>query len=129
MATSLVLAENERLTGIRKERYTKPRDGRDVAYLVCDRLGQVGFLAQKLRPLVQVINQHVETEAWARVSVNGLWESIDRTDGKVGPWVKGRWKVRSVDLERAVDGFEQERAVHNRAVIVADSTSCYAITA
>ena len=128
-ASTFVLAPTERLAGIRKEKWTKPRGGRDVAYLVCDRLGQLEFLAQKMPLLCDAINRHVEAQAWAKVSVNGLYESVDRTDGRTGPWCKGRWRVKSVDLEAAVGEYERERASHERAVIVADQPACYAICA
>ena len=128
-ASTFVLAPTERLTGIRKEKWTKPRGGRDVAYVVCDRLGELEFIAQKLPLLVAAINEHVGSEPWARVSVNGMYECVDRTDGRTGPWCKGRWRVKSVDLASAVDEYERERAAHDRAVIVADQPACYAIRA
>jgi hypothetical protein len=128
-ASTFVLAPSERLAAIRKEKYTKPRGGRDVAYLVCDRLGKLELIGQKLPLLVAAINANVGGEPWARVSVNGLWESVDRSDGRVGPWCKGRWRVKSVELEKACQEYEGERAAHETAVIVAGQPSCYAICA
>ena len=64
-ASAFLLAPTERLVGIRKEKYTKPRGGRDIAYVVCDRLGRLELIGQKLPLLVQAINQHVEAgEPW-----------------------------------------------------------------
>ena len=82
-----------------------------------------------LPTISHAINQYVGDEQWARVSVNGLWESIDREDGRTGPWCKGRWRVKSVDLERACDEYERERAAHDQAMVVAAQPSCYAISA
>lgn len=127
--STFVLAASEKLAGIRKEKYTKPRSGRDIAYVVCDRLGRLEFIGQKLPLLAAAINQHVGDEQWARVSVNGLWECVDRCTGRTGPWCKGRWRVKSVDLERACEEYERERAAHDQAVIVAGQPSCYAICA
>ena len=102
---------------------------KDIAYVVSDRLGQLEFLAQKLTLLAEAINQEVEQEAWARVSVNGLWESsTGRTTGRAGPWFKGRWRVQCLDLERAIEAYERERSAHARAVIVGQP-ACYAIRA
>ena len=128
-ALTFVLAPSETLAGIRKEPYTKPRGGRNIAYVVCDRLGKLSLIGQKLPLLVAAINESVDGEPWAKVSVNGLWESVDRTDGRTGPWCKGRWRVKSVELERACQEYEGERATHERALIVAGQPSCYAIRA
>ena len=130
MSTStFMLSPTERLTGIRRERYTKPRSGRDIAYVVCDRLGQMEFIGQKIPLLVAAINEAVGEGQYARVSVNGLWESVDRTDGRAGPWCKGRWRVRAVSLEHACEEFERERVAHDRAAVVAGQPSRYAIRA
>ena len=129
VASTFVLAPSERLAGIRKEKYTKPHGGKAIAYIISDRLGELEFLGQKLERLCSAINQHVGDEQWARVSVNGLWESIDRTTGRTGPWCKGRWRVTSVELERACEEYERERTRHIQSMIVADQPSCYAICA
>ena len=127
--STLVLAPSETLAAIRKEKYTKPRGGRNIAYVVCDRLGKLSLIGQKLPLLAAAINDSVGDEVWARVSVNGLWESVDRSDGRAGPWCKGRWRVKSVELERACQEYEKERASHERAVVMTREPSCYVIRA
>ena len=127
--TTFALAASEHLAGIRKEKYTKPRGGRNIAYVVSDRLGKLELIGQKLPHIAAAINESVAGEPWARVSVNALWESVDRREGRAGPWCKGRWRVKSVELERACQEYESERAAHERAVIVAGQPSCYAIRA
>ena len=129
MGSVVVLSPSEKLASIQKEKYTKPRDGRDIAYVVSDRLGQLEFLGQKLPLLAEAINKEVGQEAWARVSVTALWESADRKGVRAGPWCKGRWRVQCFELERAVEAYEKERSAHLRSVIVAGQPSCYAIRA
>ena len=126
-ATTFEISKAERLAGITKEKWTKPRSGRMIAYVVRDRLGQHVFLGQKLPQLCEAINERVRGEPWARVSANGLWESVDRIDGRTGPWCKGRWRVCSVDLEHACEEYERARLAHERAVVVAEQPACYAI--
>ena len=61
-ALTFVLAPSETLAGIRKEPYTKPRGGRNIAYVVCDRLGKLSLIGQKLPLLVAAINESVDGE-------------------------------------------------------------------
>lgn len=127
-AKTFTLQPSEKLAGIRKEKWTKPRDGKDVAYVVVDRLGQCEFIGQKIPLLVDAINEQA-SEPCARVSINGLWVSVDKTDGYAGPWCKGRWRVRSVELDAACEEYERARPHHQKAIIVADQPSCYVVCA
>jgi hypothetical protein len=121
------LTPTERLTAVTKEKWTKKSSGSDVAYIVQDRLGHWQFIGQKLPYIRAAINEHAtRDEPWARVSVNGLWESVDREDGRVGPFVKGRWKVRKADLHDAREMFERGRARHEMAIVVGNP-DCYAV--
>ena len=130
--TTFVLEPSQRLARIEREKWTKPHAGQDVVYIVSDRLGQVGpFLGQKLPPLVAVINGLVDDAPWARVSVNALYDCVDRVDGRSGPYCKGRWRVTRVALDRACEAYAEARGAHEhvlaRATVVADQPACYAI--
>ena len=127
MRCCFTLDKGETLVGVRKERYTKPRAGRSAAFLVQDRLGKWTLVAQKLPLLADAINQHVAGDHSARVSTNGLWESVDRVGVRTGPWLKGRWLVKSVPLESVNHAFEQARRAHERCVVVADDFDCWSV--
>ena len=66
-------------------------------------------------------------EPGARVSTTALYHGVGRKDSRVGAWVKGRWCVRAVDLERATDEFESTR--QGKGVVVASEPTCYALCA
>ena len=123
----VVLTSEQSLKGVRKERHAKRRSDRDVAYLVVDRLGEWTLLGQKLPLLTAWINEHAAGAECDRVSVNGLWSNLDRSDGRVGGWHKGRWRINAVDLERASDAFESKRASSAKAALIAGEPSCYAL--
>jgi hypothetical protein len=124
------LAPTQRLAGVQKEPHAKRRRGAAVAYLVVDREGEWAILGQKLHLLSRWINDHVvDGSPWARVSTTGLWGSVDRTDGRHGGWHKGRFRIRSVCLERAIEEWEATRTAYAKSAIVADQPSCYAICA
>ena len=128
-ATGLVLSPNEKLTGVRKERHAKlkRRCDRPVAYLVIDKLGEWTLLGQKLSSISMYINQHIADASYDRVTKNGLWSNVDRSDGRVGGWHKGRWRIAAVDLDRASDVFETKRVASVKAAIIAAEPSAYAI--
>ena len=123
------LTPTERLTAVAREKWTKRSScGSSVAYIVQDRLGHWQFIGQKLPSIRAAINEHAtRQEPWTRVSVNGLWESVDREeDGPSVPFVKGRWKVRKADLHDAREMFERGRARHEMAIVVGNP-ACYSV--
>lgn len=128
MRCCFTLDKSDVLVGVSKERHTKPRAGRLKAFLVVDRTGQCCLIAQKLPLLAAAINRHVAVDHSARVSVNGLWESIDRVGARTGPWLKGRWLVKSVDIECAISAFEQTRREHEQCIVVADDFDCWSVS-
>ena len=124
-----VLAPNQTLTGVCKEPHAKRRSEHPVAYVVVDKLGEWTLIAQKLPLLAAYINERIAVEPFERVSTNGLWYNLDRNDGRVGGWHKGRWRIHAVELDRASEAFELRRAASGKSAIVATEPSCYAICA
>ena len=81
------------------------------------------LLCQSLPRVVRWINAQV-SERWDRVSISGLHECVDRTDSKRnGGWHKGRWRIRTVPLERSCQAFEATRAGYRNAAVVAGKPS------
>ena len=126
-ATTRVLATSERLASVRKEPFAKRRNSTPVCYLVIDRCGEWTLMGQKIPLLSAWINDHVASEAWSRVSTTGLWGNCDVTDGRTGGWHKGRWRIKSVELDAATSEFESVRVGSKRAALIANEPSCYAI--
>ena len=126
-ATGLVLSPSQKLTGVRKEPHAKRRSEHPVAYVVVDKLGEWTLLGQKLQLIAAYINERIADESFERVSTNGLWSNLDRNDGRVGGWHKGRWRINAVELDRASDAFESKRVASGKSAIVAAEPSCYAI--
>lgn len=122
-----MLAPTQKLARIQKEWHTRKQDGRDVAYLAIDRLGEWTVITQKLALLTAWINDTMGNEPGARVSTTALYEGVDRKSSRVGGWVKGRWCVKAVDLERATEEFESAR--QGRGVVVATEPACYVVCA
>ena len=123
--TTRVLAPAERLAAVRKEPFAKRRKQHAVCYI--DRQGEWTMLGQKIQALSAAINQHVANESWARVSTTGLWGNCDVTDSRIGGWHKGRWRIKSIDLDSATSKFEAQRVVSKQSAVVGDVPSCYAI--
>jgi len=123
----IILERHEKLTGIMKEKYTKPRHGRAFAYVVGDRLGRLSFLGQKLPLICKVINSAVHDPV-SKVSLNGMWQTADRVEGRAGPYCKGRWMVRRVDLDDVCEEYAREQAMHEKAIVVCDEIPCYRVT-
>lgn len=125
---SVVLAPTEYLKCVRKERHAKCRRGAEVAFVVVDRERQWALLGQKLQLMSKWINANiVDGKSWNRVSTTGLWGSVGRVDGR--EWHKGRFKVRAVDLGRAIEEFERTRAAYSNSAVVASELGAYAIAA
>ena len=130
MPETMYLDPSQHLAGVRKERYTRKKDGKDICYLVLDRFGKIALISQKLPAVTDFINTHVvrQDEPWTRVNTVGLWEILDRTGGRVGGWHKGRFRVMSVDLESAPERFEEARREHEQAAVIG-APACYQVSA
>ena len=128
--STVVLTPTQRLAGVRKEWHTRKQRGRDICYVATDRLGEWTVITQKLPLLTAWINDTLGDEPGARVSTTALYEGVDRgKDSRVGAWVKGRWCVKAVDLERASEEFESARRGMTHAAVVAAEPACYVVCA
>ena len=78
------------------------------------------ILAMSLPKLARFINDNLSSgQAWDRVSVTGLFESLNREDGRHGGWHKGRYRVRRMPLADSAPEFEAVRARCAHAAVVA----------
>ena len=125
--SAVVLQPTQKLAGVRKEWHTRKQQGRDVCYVATDRLGEWLVLTQKLPLLTAWINETLGDEPSQRVSTTALYEGVDRgkNASRVGEWIKGRWCVRMVDIERASEEFESARKGMVHAAVVAAEPGCY----
>ena len=125
----VLLQPTQRLAGVTKEWHTRRQRGRDVCYVATDRLGEWLVLTQKLPLLTAWINETLGNEPGQRVSTTALYEGVDRgkNASRVGEWVKGRWCVRMVDIEKASEEFETARKGMARAAVVAAEPGCYVV--
>ena len=115
-ASAMVLNSTQRLSRAHVKGVTK----RDVAYLVFDRQREWAIFATSLPKLARFINDNLSSgQAWDRVSVTGLFESLNREDGRHGGWHKGRYRVRRVPLADSAPQFEAVRASCAHAAVVA----------
>ena len=134
-ANTVVLAPTQRLVGVQKEWHTRKQhiDGvrKDIAYLAVDRLANsqqpAVVITQKLPYLRDFINARAENKS-SRISTTALYMGADRSaDSRDGEFIKGRWKLKTVDLSQASDEFELARKANANGVIVAAETACYAV--
>ena len=125
---AVYLRPSERLAGVRKEWHTRKRAGKDSCYVIVDRFGKLLLLTQKLPVASSFINSHLisPNEPWTKVTTNGLWEIINQKGGRVDGWHKGRFRVMSVELDKATSCFESMRPNHEEAAVIGEST-CYEI--
>ena len=122
MASVLVLPRTQRLTTVGRDYHAK----RKVVYLVEERSGLILLLGQSLPRIVDYINTYLSSgDHWDRATVTGIFESIDRTDGRNGGWHKGRFRTRAVPIEEASDAFEAARADFETAAIVTGKPTLY----
>lgn len=75
---------------------------------------------QKLPLLTEWINERAEGPG-GRVSTTTLYEGADRGENasRVGAWIKGRWCLKTVELEEASAAFESARRGIRSAAVVA----------
>ena len=128
-AEAIYLNQSQHLTGIRKERHTRSKkDGKDMCYLISDKMGKIALCSQKLTAVTEFINSNLvhPDEPWSKVNVVGLWEILNQTGGRVGGWHKGRFRVMSVDLESAPEMFEEARLAHEQAAVIG-VPACYRV--
>ena len=122
----LLLEPTQRLAGVKKEWHTRKQHGREVCYVASDRMNQWLLITQKLPLLAAHINSLADGPA-DLVSTTALYDGADRreTASRVGSLIKGRWSVKTVDLERATEVFESARTGNVQAACVASEPACY----
>ena len=135
-ASTVVLTANQKLVGVQKEWHTRKQrlDGvrKDVCYLAVDRLASSDepavILTQKLPWLRDFINARAFNSG-SHISTTALYNGADRSAESRGTeFIKGRWRVTTVDLTRASHEFETARKANTHAgVIVASEQSCYVV--
>jgi hypothetical protein len=128
VAHAVYLKANERVSAIQKEAHTRTKNGKAMCYILFDRSGRIAMLTQKLPAVTQFINNHLvhPEEPYAKVNCVGLWEMLNKTDGRVGGWHKGRWRVTTCDLESATAVFDAARRDHQEAAVIGNTT-CYEV--
>ena len=127
--STVMLQPSQRLTGVHKEWHTRKQRGKDVAYIVSDRLGEYALITQKLPLLTQFINERADHKG-ARISTTALYVGADRSkESRDGAYIKGRWKLQTVmDLKEATKEFERARKENVHSVIVGEP-ACYVVCA
>jgi hypothetical protein len=120
MAATLELSPNQHLTRVYRDRSAK-----GFVYLVRSRDNSCLIMSQSLPLVCRFINQRLSNEACDSVSVTSFHDNLNRTDGRNGGYVSGRWRVRSLPLAQAGAEFERERSLFESAVVVAADRSMY----
>ena len=119
------VGEGERLVGVLKERRSRGSGEGDGCYVIVDKRGEYFVVGQRLPCLAAFLNDLTETP-FDRVSITGLYENLDKEDGRNGGWHKARWRVRRVPLEQAATEIENARAVvPHKQVVCVGNPICY----
>ena len=126
---TVVLTLTQRLAGVQPEWHAKKRMGKQIVYVAHDRTGEIALFSQQLQLLASAINERAGDARSERVSTATLWKGVDRSDAsRVGVWIKGRWRVSSVDLDEASNEFERARQGHTHAAVVAAQPACWVVS-
>ena len=122
---TLVLNENQRLANVHKE-FGQGRS-KEVVYIVQDRCHEWIVMGQSLPAITKFINTNISDGPWSNATVTGLFENMNREGARNGGYHKGRYRIRSVPLQRARDVFEEARQDYIRAAVVAGQKESYEI--
>ena len=123
MAAALVLHPQQRLT-----RVSPDRSAKGLVYIVRSRDSEWLLLCQSLPLLCRFVNGRLASEACDHVSVTSFHDNLNRTDGRHGGYVSGRWRARTLPMEEASAQFERERSSFEHAAIIASDTRMYECT-
>jgi hypothetical protein len=107
----------ERVVDIRRERYSRKHNGHVVQWFVADKHGTLLLSSGKLSALQHYINAHVEAPH-DRVHLSGLFETMERTEGRTGGWYLNRWLVSTTPITDAAAVLEKLRRDYQRVVMV-----------
>ena len=113
---TLIVEPKQRVIGrLPKDKFAK----RDIGYLVCDRSLDWIMLSQSLPQMVKWINENVSSgDRWDRVSLTGMFESINKSEGRNGGFHKGRYRIQTVPRASAMEVFESERRRYRNSAII-----------
>ena len=120
MANALVLSPRQHLTRVHQDRCSK-----GLVYFVTSRDNSWLLMCQSLPMVCRYINSRLSNEECDLVSITSCHDNLNRTDGRNGGYVSGRWRVRTLPLTQAGAEFEQERPAFENAVVVASDPRLY----
>ena len=113
-----VIAANERVSAIKKERSARRHGGEHVQWFITDKHRRLLLSSGKLTALQEYINAHLAKERHDRVNIGGLYESMGRCDPRTGGYYQHRWKVSCTPIGDAAHVFEKLRPGFETAVLV-----------
>ena len=113
---TLIVEPKQRVIGrLPKDKFAKL----DVGYLVFDRSRDWIMLSQSLPQMVKWINENVSSgDRWDRVSLTGMFESINKSEGRNGGFHKGRYRIQTVPRASAMEAFETQRRRYRNSAII-----------
>jgi hypothetical protein len=119
-APALMLTPQQHLTQVHQDRSAK-----GFVYLVRSRDNSWLLMSQSLPLVCRFINQRLSNEACDSVSVTSFHDNLNRTGGRNGGYVSGRWRARTLTLAQAGEEFEKERSSFENAAVVAADRRMY----
>jgi hypothetical protein len=107
---TLIVEPKQRVIGrLPKDKFAK-RDIRSLDWIV---------LSQSLPQMVKWINENVSSgEVWDRVSLTGMFENINKSNGRNGGFHKGRYRIQTVPRASAMEAFETQRRRYRNSAII-----------
>ena len=118
------LTKSQRLVSLKPELRSRidKQTGKRFVYLCQDRFSGSVVLTPKLTTLADYLSSQAGPLKQDQVTVSSLYHilSVKDGEGRTGSWSKGRWRVRAVPLDSAVDAFEELRAnpAYEQAVVL-----------
>ena len=108
------LTKQQRLAGLKPEWRSRidKQTGKRLVYVCEDRFGNgTVIVCPKLTTLSEFLSSRAGPLKQDKITVSSLYHmlSVAEGQGRTGSWSKGRWRVRAVPLDAAVDRFEQLR--------------------
>jgi|EP00966_Prymnesium_polylepis_P135694 hypothetical protein len=114
----ILLRPEQKLAGtLPKDRWSKT----STAYIAVDRNQDWALYSMSLPILAAWINDNLSSESCEKVSATALFRNLNRTDGRHGGWVKGKYRVTSTPMSHSKDAFEAARSDCKHAAIVGHS--------
>eukprot|EP00966_Prymnesium_polylepis_P027978 647002-Prymnesium_polylepis.1 len=122
MAT-LVLRPEQKLKNVAQDRAAK-----GIVYLVRSRDYDWIMMCQSLPLLCRFINGKLSNgQAYDTVSLTSLHDNLNKTSGRTGGFVKGKWRTQTIPLEQCASEFERQRAEFENAVLISANPNAYCV--